>query len=166
MVMITGDNPITAKAVAKQVGINEVIAEVLPEDKAKKVQALQQKGEKVGMVGDGINDAPALAAVDVGFAIETGTDVAIESAGRCCFNGKATGRCCQSHRHFKSNLAQYQTEFIRCVIYSVLVIPIAAGVFYPLIGILLSPLIAGADMALSSVTVVINANRLRFFRRK
>ena len=163
VVLLTGDNPITAKAVAKQVGIDEVIAEVLPQDKSDKVAALQAKGLRVGMVGDGINDAPALARADVGFAIGTGTDVAIESADITLMRGSlhgvvdAIGISRATVKNIKQNLAG-------AFIYNIIGIPIAAGVLYPLMGILLNPMIAGAAMAMSSVTVVSNANRLRMYK--
>ena len=163
VVMLTGDTQATADAVGRQVGVDEVIAQVLPGDKASRVADLQQKGEIVAMVGDGINDAPALARADVGFAIGTGTDVAIESADITLMRGSlhgvadAIGISRATVRNIKENL-------FGAFIYNSLGIPIAAGILYPLIGLLLNPIIAGAAMAMSSVTVVTNANRLRFFK--
>ena len=163
VVMLTGDTQATADAVGRQVRVDEVIAQVLPGDKASRVADLQQKGEIVAMVGDGINDAPALARADVGFAIGTGTDVAIESADITLMRGSlhgvadAIGISRATVRNIKENL-------FGAFIYNSLGIPIAAGILYPLIGLLLNPIIAGAAMAMSSVTVVTNANRLRFFK--
>jgi len=163
VVMLTGDTQATADAVGHQVGVDEVIAQVLPGDKASRVAELQQKGEIVAMVGDGINDAPALARADVGFAIGTGTDVAIESADITLMRGSlhgvadAIGISRATVRNIKQNL-------FGAFIYNSLGIPIAAGILFPLMGILLNPIIAGAAMAMSSVTVVSNANRLRLFK--
>ena len=163
VVLLTGDNHVTAEAVAKKVGIDEVIAEVLPQEKAEKVAALQARGEIVGMVGDGINDAPALARADVGFAIGTGTDVAIESADITLMRGSLLG-VVDALAISKATVRNIKQNLFGAFIYNSLGIPIAAGVLYPFIGLLLNPMIAGAAMAMSSVTVVTNANRLRFFK--
>ena len=163
VVMLTGDNRATARAVAQQAGIDDYVAEVLPEDKARKVRELQQQGEIVGMTGDGINDAPALASADVGFAIGTGTDVAIESADITLMRGSLHGLA-DAIAISKATIGNIKQNLFGAFIYNVLGIPIAAGVLYPVFGVLLSPIIAGAAMAFSSVTVVANANRLRFFR--
>ncbi|MFB2655934.1 heavy metal translocating P-type ATPase [Shewanella xiamenensis] len=160
VVLLTGDNPQTAQAVAAQVGIEEVIAGVLPEQKQQHIKALQQQGHVVAMVGDGINDAPALMSADVGIAMGSGTEVAIESADMTLLSHQlivianllALSRA--TIRNIKQNL-------FGAFIYNSLGIPVAAGVLYPLTGMLLSPVIAGAAMALSSLTVVTNANRLR-----
>ena len=163
VVMLTGDNVATAHAVAAQVGIDTVHAEVLPQDKDKQVAELMARGEKVGMVGDGINDAPALARADVGFAIGTGTDVAIESADVTLMSGSLHGvpNAIAISRTTVRNIRQ---NLFGAFIYNVLGIPIAAGALYPFLGLLLNPMIAGAAMAMSSVTVVSNAGRLRWFK--
>ncbi|MGC1508465.1 heavy metal translocating P-type ATPase [Ketobacter sp.] len=163
VVMLTGDNRATAKAVADQVGITEFVAEVLPEDKAAKIIELQNEGEIVGMTGDGINDAPALAQANVGFAIGTGTDVAIESADITLMRGSLHGLA-DAIAVSKATLRNIKQNLFGAFIYNVAGIPVAAGLLYPLTGMLLSPVIAGAAMAFSSVTVVTNANRLRFFK--
>jgi len=163
VVLLTGDNRATAEAVAKQVGIDEVIAEVLPQEKADKVAALQARGESVGMVGDGINDAPALARADVGFAIGTGTDVAIESADITLMRGSLIN-VVDAIAISKATVRNIKQNLFGAFIYNALGIPIAAGLLYPFIGVLLNPMIAGGAMAMSSVTVVTNANRLRFFK--
>ena len=163
VVMITGDNRATAEAVAREVGVDEVLAEVLPGDKAAKVAELQGRGEVVGMVGDGINDAPALAQADVGYAIGTGTDVAIESADVALLRGSLHG-VPDAIAVSKATVRNIKQNLFGAFVYNVLGIPVAAGVLYPLTGLLLNPVIAGAAMAASSVTVVSNANRLRFLK--
>lgn len=163
VVMLTGDNKVTAGAVAEQVGVDEFIAEVLPEDKAREISRLRERGEKVGMVGDGINDAPALAGADVGFAIGTGTDVAIESADITLMRGSLHG-VADAISISKGTLRNIKENLVGAFAYNTLAIPIAAGVLFPFTGLLLNPIIAGAAMALSSVTVVTNANRLRWYK--
>lgn len=163
VVMLTGDHRVTAAAVARELGIDAVLAEVLPADKAAEVAALQARGEIVGMVGDGINDAPALARADVGFAIGTGTDVAIESADVTLIGGSLLG-VLDAIRISRATVRNIRQNLFGAFVYNTLGIPVAAGVLYPLIGMLLNPMIAGAAMALSSVTVVSNANRLRGWR--
>ena len=165
VVMLTGDNRMTAKAVARRAGITDYVAEVMPEDKANKVLELQREGEIVGMTGDGINDAPALAHANVGFAIGTGTDVAIESADITLMRGSLHGLA-DAIAVSKATLRNIKQNLFGAFIYNVAGIPFAAGVFYPVLGLLLSPVIAGAAMAFSSLTVVTNANRLRLFKAK
>ena len=161
VVMLTGDNKLTAQAVAKQVGIVEVIAEVQPQDKGRKVAELQRQNHIVAMVGDGINDAPALAQADVGFAIGSGTDIAIESADITLMRGSVHG-VADAIAISRATVRNIKQNLFGAFIYNSLGIPIAAGILYPVMGILLNPMIAGAAMAMSSVTVVSNANRLRF----
>jgi len=161
IIMVTGDNQITAHAIAKQAGIAEVRAQVLPQDKAAVVKELQQQGEIVGMVGDGINDAPALAQADVGLAIGTGTDVAIESADVVILQGSLL-KVPEVIELSKATVINIKQNLIGAFFYNTISIPVAAGLLYPLFGVLLNPMIAGAAMAMSSLTVVTNANRLRW----
>jgi Cu+-exporting ATPase len=163
VVMLTGDHWPTAKAVATALGIDEVLAEVLPEDKAAKVAELQRHGEVVGMVGDGINDAPALAQADVGFALGTGTDIAIESGDVTLMGGSLHG-VADAIALSRATLRNIKQNLLGAFVYNSVGIPVAAGILYPVAGVLLNPMIAGVAMALSSVTVVGNANRLRRFR--
>ncbi|MFC6633104.1 heavy metal translocating P-type ATPase [Microbulbifer taiwanensis] len=161
--MLTGDNRATAEAVAAQLGIDAVHAELLPEDKESIVAELQAKGGHVGMAGDGINDAPALARAQVGFAIGAGTDVAIETADVTLMRSSLHG-VADAIELSRATLRNIKQNLFGAFVYNTLGIPIAAGLLYPLTGSLLSPVIAGAAMALSSVTVVSNANRLRLFK--
>ncbi|MFO7909246.1 MAG: HAD-IC family P-type ATPase, partial [Halomonas sp.] len=163
VVMLTGDNQHTAAAIAREVGIDDYRAGLLPEDKHAEIERLQKEGEVVGMVGDGINDAPALARANVGFAIGQGTDVAIESAGMTLMRGSLHG-VADAIEISQATLRNIKQNLVGAFGYNVLCIPIAAGVFYPLTGMLLSPMIAGAAMSLSSITVVSNANRLRLWK--
>jgi len=162
LVMITGDHRVTAEAVARELGIEEVIAEVLPEEKAQRVQALQASGAVVAMVGDGINDAPALAQADLGFAIGTGTDIAIESADVALMGGHLSG-VVYAIAISRATVRNIKQNLFGAFVYNSLALPLAAGALYPFTGLLLNPMIGGAAMALSSVTVVSNANRLRRF---
>ncbi|WP_075880853.1 heavy metal translocating P-type ATPase [Vreelandella massiliensis] len=163
VVMLTGDNEHTAGAIAREVGIDDFRAGLLPEDKHAEIERLQDKGDVVGMVGDGINDAPALARANVGFAIGQGTDVAIESAGMTLMRGSLHG-VADAIEISQVTLSNIKQNLVGAFGYNVLCIPIAAGVLYPFTGMLLSPIIAGAVMSLSSITVVSNANRLRLWQ--
>ena len=163
VVMLTGDNRTTAKAVARRLGIEEVEAEVLPEQKSAVVQRYKAQGRVVAMAGDGVNDAPALAAADVGIAMGTGTDVAMESAGVTLLKGDLTG-IVRARRLSEATMSNIRQNLFFAFIYNALGVPVAAGVLYPFFGILLSPIIAAAAMALSSVSVVGNALRLRTAR--
>jgi Cu+-exporting ATPase len=160
IVMLTGDNRRTAASVAARLGIDAVEAEVLPEDKARIVQRLKAEGRVVAMAGDGINDAPALAAADVGIAMGTGTDIAIESAGITLVKGDLLGIVRARHLS-RATMANIRQNLFFAFVYNAAGVPIAAGVLYPLLGITLSPVFAAAAMALSSVSVIGNALRLR-----
>jgi Cu+-exporting ATPase len=163
VVMLTGDNRTTALAVAARLGIDEVEAEVLPEQKSAVVAKLKGEGRVVAMAGDGVNDAPALAAADVGIAMGSGTDVAIESAGLTLLKGDLTG-IVRARRLSQATMANIRQNLVFAFIYNAAGVPVAAGLLYPLFGILLSPMIAAAAMALSSVSVVTNALRLNRVR--
>ena len=160
VVMLTGDNRTTAEAVARLVGIDRVEAEVLPDQKAAVVKRLQAGGERVAMAGDGVNDAPALAAADVGIAMGTGTDIAMESAGITLVKGDLRG-IVRARRLSKATMANIRQNLFFAFVYNVLGVPVAAGVLYPVVGLLLSPMIASAAMTFSSVSVIGNALRLR-----
>jgi Cu+-exporting ATPase len=160
IVMVTGDNARTANAIAKTLGIDDVRAEVLPDQKARIVQELQGKGAKVAMAGDGVNDAPALAQADVGIAMGTGADVAIESAGITLLKGDLTG-IVRARRLSEATMQNIRQNLFFAFAYNALGVPIAAGILYPVLGLLLSPMIAAAAMSLSSVSVIGNALRLR-----
>ena len=163
IVMLTGDSATTARAVADRLGIDEVIAEVQPDQKAQKIQDLQAEGRFVAMAGDGINDAPALARAQVGIAMGTGTDVAMESAGVTLVKGDLTG-IVRAIRLSRATLRNIRQNLWFAFGYNSLGVPIAAGVLYPFFGILLSPMIAAAAMSFSSVSVIGNALRLRRVR--
>ena len=163
LVMLTGDNRTTAEAVARTLGIDEVLAEVLPERKVEIVRQLQQSGRSVAMAGDGINDAPALAQAQVGIAMGTGTDIAMESADLTLVRGDLRG-IVRARRLSRATMRNIRQNLFFAFVYNVLGVPIAAGILYPALGILLSPVIAAAAMSFSSVSVIANALRLRGIR--
>lgn len=158
--MLTGDNKTTALAVARKLGIDEVEAEVLPEDKSRIVKELRDKGRVVAMAGDGTNDAPALAAADIGIAMGTGTDVAMQSAGITLLRGDLTG-IAKARTLSEAVMSNIRQNLFFAFAYNVAGVPVAAGVLYPVFGLLLSPIMAAAAMSLSSVSVILNALRLR-----
>jgi Cu+-exporting ATPase len=160
IVMLSGDSRKTAEAVGRQLGIEEVIAEVLPEQKAGTIKSLQERGRIVAMAGDGINDAPALAQAHVGIAMGTGTDIAIESAAVTLVKGDLRG-IVKATRLSHATMRNVKQNLFFAFVYNAFGVPIAAGVLYPFFGLLLSPIFAGAAMAMSSVSVVTNALRLR-----
>ena len=161
--MVTGDDERTARAIARSLGIDRVLAEVLPGQKAEEVSRLQAAGRKVAFVGDGINDAPALAQADVGIAIGTGTDIAIEAGDVILMSGDLRG-IVNAVGLAKRTLKTIKTNFFWAYAYNVALIPLAAGAFYPLLGVLLNPMLAAGAMSVSSLLVVSNSLRLRGFR--
>lgn len=163
VVMLTGDNQKTAEAVARKIGIDDVHADVSPEDKNRIVRELQEKGAIVAMAGDGVNDAPALAQADVGIAMGTGTDVAMESAGVTLMKGDLRG-VARTRQLSKATMRNIRQNLFFAFAYNSAGVPIAAGILYPFFGILLSPMIAAAAMSFSSVSVISNALRLRDMR--
>lgn len=165
IVMLTGDNRATAEAVGKKLNIDQIVAEVLPDEKAAVVKKFQAAGELVAMAGDGINDAPALAQAEVGIAMGTGTDVAMESAGVTLVKGDLTG-IIRARKLSRATMANIRQNLFFAFIYNSLGVPLAAGVLYPVFGLLLSPVIAAAAMSLSSVSVISNALRLRSVKIK
>ncbi|MEK7856332.1 MAG: HAD-IC family P-type ATPase, partial [Acidobacteriota bacterium] len=160
VVMMTGDNAITADAVAKKLGIDKVFADVLPEQKAEKIKELQAQGKIVAMAGDGVNDAPALAQAQVGIAMGTGTDVAMESADITLLKGDLRG-ILRAKKLSEATMKNIRQNLFFAFIYNLVGVPIAAGVLFPIFGLLLSPMIASAAMTFSSVSVIVNALRLR-----
>jgi Cu+-exporting ATPase len=163
VVMLSGDNQRSAEAVGREVGIDQVFAGVRPEEKQAKISELQTAGEIVAMVGDGINDAPALAQADIGYAIGTGTDIAIDSADVTLMSGALSG-VVEAIAISRATVRNIKQNLFGAFVYNSVAIPVAAGLLFPFTGMLLNPAIAGAAMALSSVTVVSNANRLRWIR--
>ncbi|MEX0861039.1 MAG: HAD-IC family P-type ATPase, partial [Cucumibacter sp.] len=160
IIMATGDNEVTARTVAYRLGIDEVHAGVTPEGKAALVTALRAKGAKVAMAGDGINDAPALATADVGIAMGTGADVAVESAGITLLKGDIAG-IVRARKLARATMRNIKQNLFFAFVYNAAGVPIAAGVLFPVFGVLLSPMIAAAAMSFSSVSVIANALRLR-----
>jgi Cu+-exporting ATPase len=160
IIMLTGDNRTTARAVAKKLAIDDVVAEVLPDEKAAVVKKLQDEGRIVAMAGDGINDAPALAQAHVGIAMGTGTDVAMESAGVTLVKGDLTG-IVRARKLSRATMRNIKQNLFWAFAYNALGVPVAAGILYPFWGILLSPMVAAAAMSFSSVSVIVNALRLR-----
>jgi Cu+-exporting ATPase len=160
VVMMTGDSRVTAEAVAEHLGIDQVFAEVMPEDKAAKVKELQSLGKTVAMAGDGVNDAPALAQADVGIAFASGTDVAIESADITLLRPDLDG-ILKARNLSRATMRNIRQNLFFAFIYNLIGVPIAAGVLFPFVGVLLSPMIASAAMTFSSVSVILNALRLR-----
>jgi len=160
VIMMTGDSRVTAEAVAEQLGIDQVFAEVMPEDKAAKVKELQSLGKTVAMAGDGVNDAPALAQADVGIAFASGTDVAIESADITLLRPDLDG-ILKARNLSRATMRNIRQNLFFAFIYNLIGVPIAAGVLFPFVGVLLSPMIASAAMTFSSVSVILNALRLR-----
>jgi Cu+-exporting ATPase len=160
IVMLTGDNRATAEAVAREVGIDEVVAGVLPAQKAEQVARYQEQGRRVAMAGDGINDAPALARADVGIAMGTGAEVAIESAGMTLVKGDLRG-IVRARRLSRATMRNIRQNLLFAFAYNVIGVPVAAGILYPFFGMLLSPMLASAAMTASSVSVIVNALRLR-----
>ena len=160
IVMATGDNERTARAIAGRLGIDEIRADVLPEDKARIIRDLQAEGRKVAMAGDGVNDAPALAQADVGIAMGTGADVAIESAGITLLKGDLGG-IVRARRLSQATMSNIRQNLFFAMVYNAAGVPVAAGLLYPFFGLLLSPMFAAAAMSLSSVSVIANALRLR-----
>jgi Cu+-exporting ATPase len=160
IVMLTGDNKSVAQEVSRQLGIEDFKAEVLPEDKARAVKDLQSQGRRVAMAGDGVNDAPALAQADVGIAMGTGTDVAIESAGITLVKGDLAG-IVRARKLSRATMKNIRQNLFFAFIYNAIGVPIAAGVLYPFFGLLLSPILAAAAMSFSSVSVISNSLRLR-----
>jgi Cu+-exporting ATPase len=160
IVMATGDNERTARAVAGRLGIDEIRAEVLPEDKARIIRELQAEGRKVAMAGDGVNDAPALAQADVGIAMGTGADVAIESAGFTLVKGDLNG-IVRARKLSLATMRNIRQNLFFALVYNAAGVPVAAGILYPFLGLLISPMFAAAAMSLSSVSVIGNALRLR-----
>jgi Cu+-exporting ATPase len=163
IVMLTGDNRTTAQAIARRLGIEVIEAEVLPDQKSAVVEKLRREGRVVAMAGDGVNDAPALASADVGIAMGTGTDVAIESAGVTLLKGDLQG-IVRARKLSVATMSNIRQNLFFAFIYNAAGVPIAAGLLYPAFGLLLSPIIAAAAMALSSVSVIANALRLRLVK--